>query len=174
LAVEIVENFEQWEQTFTKAWLAHYLKTGETKWDIYNRPNNTTLPTGAGVDPAGARIVLISSAGAYLPDTQEPYIDDDIGDYSTRRFSVTTPFEDIAFAHYHYDHNAVEDDPQVLLPLAHLADMVDEGLIGELAPDAISFNGYQPDVGQLLHDTIPAIIGMTKEMGATAALLVPS
>ena len=93
---------------------------------------------------------------------------------SIRRFSIDTPFDAIAYAHTHYDHTAVNADPQVLLPLLHLKALVDDEVIGELAPDVISFMGYQPDIRPVLDETIPAIVTVCKEMAVDAALLVPS
>lgn len=175
MTVEIIENRDQWYREYQDGWLAHYRATGETKWDIYNKPVNKTPPTGKGIDLSQSRLVLVSSAGSYLKASQQPYDDaDDLGDYTTRRYPTTTPFDAIAYAHSHYDHAAVNADPQVLLPLKHLADVVEEGGIGELAPDVISFHGYQPDVTRVADETIPAIVAAAKEMNAQAALLVPS
>jgi hypothetical protein len=97
-----------------------------------------------------------------------------LGDYTIRRFPVTTPLESVAYAHTHYDHTAVKADPQVLIPLRHLADLVDEGVIGQLAPAVISFMGYQPDVTRTVHELIPAILAAVKAEAAQAALLVPA
>lgn len=175
MTVDILENRDEWHVAFQAGWLAHYEATGEVEWDLYNKPVNETPPTGTGVDLSQSRLVLISSAGSYLKGTQQPYDDaDDLGDYATRRYPVTTPFDALAYAHTHYDHTAVEADPQVLLPLKHLANMVDEGVIGELAPDVISFHGYQPDATRVVNETIPAIVTAAQEMNAHAALLVPS
>ena len=41
----------------------------------------------------------------------------------------------------------------MLLPLRHLADMVDEGVIGELTSSVISFMGYQPDITRVIDET---------------------
>jgi D-proline reductase (dithiol) PrdB len=119
--------------------------------------------------------VLISSAGGYLPATQTPFAAaDPLGDYSIRLIPSTTPLATIAYAHDHYDHTAVNADPQVLVPLEHLHAMVAEGQIGALTPNLISFMGYQPDVGRVLDELIPAIISAVQAEQAHAALLVPS
>jgi hypothetical protein len=77
--------------------------------------------------------VLISSAGSYLPATQAPF--DAVnpqGNYTIRTFPVETTLTDIAYAHEHYDHTAVDADLQVLLPLGHLAELVAGGKSGGL------------------------------------------
>ncbi|MEZ4863283.1 MAG: glycine/sarcosine/betaine reductase selenoprotein B family protein [Caldilineaceae bacterium] len=173
--MEVIENRAEWQRRFVEGWLHHYQTTGEIKWDLYNRPDNKTAPAGKGVVLHQSRLVLISSAGGYWAPQQAAFdAENDLGDYTIRTFPVSTPPEQIAFAHTHYDHTAVNDDQQVLLPLGHLQDLVSEGAIGELAPQVISFMGYQPDAGQVVDTTIPAILTATKEMNATAALLVPS
>lgn len=61
--------------------------------------------------------MLISSAGGYLKNEQEPFdAANDLGDYTIRTFPSTTQPEQIAFAHEHYDQR-LKSDQQVLLPL---------------------------------------------------------
>ncbi len=60
------------------------------------------------------------------------------------------------------------------MPLGHLAELVAAGRIGALTPHMISFMGYQPDVGRVLDDLIPAIVEAARADSAQAALLVPS
>lgn len=173
--MDVLEQHEQWLAAFQANWLAHYQQTGETNWKIYNRPTNTTAPAGNAIDLAQSRLVLISSAGGYLPAFQQPFdAANKLGDYSLRLFPTTTALETIAYAHDHYDHTAVNQDPQVLLPLRHLADLVTAGLIGELAPHVISFMGYQPVVTRVLDETIPALLDAVRAEQAHAALLVPA
>lgn len=173
--MEILENRDAWQEEYARVWLAHYRATGETKWDIYNRPDNHETPAGPGVNLATSRLMLISSAGGYLPASQAPFdAADNLGDYAIRTFPHTTNPADLAFAHDHYDHTAVNADQQVLLPLGHLHDLVAEGVIGELAPSVVSFMGYQPDAARVVDETIPAILAVAKAEQIDAALLVPS
>ncbi|SRR6266508_2814532 len=116
--MEILENREQWLATFRSGWLARYQQTGELDWEIYNRPKNSAAPAGSGVDLSNSRLVLISSAGGYLHTHQPPFdAPDPLGDYTIRLF----PSAALAYAHEHYDHTVVNADPQVFLPLRHLA-----------------------------------------------------
>jgi hypothetical protein len=173
--LDIVENFEQWQVDYFEEWLPHYEKTGELVWLNYPRAHNRTAPSGPGIDLAQSRLLLISSAGGYLRDEQEPFdATNELGDYSIRTFPADTPLEKIAFAHDHYDHTAVNTDPQVLLPLQHLQDMVAEGKIGALTPSVISYSGYQPDISRTLSQTIPAILQAAQDQQAEGALLVPA
>jgi hypothetical protein len=175
--MEILENLEQWQTEYEQGWLAHYRETGEMDWkNRYKRPKNKTAPSGPGVDLTQSRLMLISSAGGYLGDSQEPFSTNraDLGDYTTRQFPSSTPLEALAFAHVAYDHTAVEEDPQVLVPLRHLEDLVSEGVIGELAPSVISFCGWQPDVVRTINELIPAVVQAAKTEEVEAALLVPA
>lgn len=173
--MEILEDRAAWEAAFRAGWLAHYERTGETDFTQYNRPKNSLAPAGRGIDLRRSRLVLISSAGGYLPASQEPFnATNPLGDYSIRLLPATSPLAAIAYAHDHYDHTAVDADPQVLIPLEHLAALVDQGAIGALTPHIISFMGYQPDVGRVLDELIPAIRAAAQAEDAQAALLVPS
>jgi len=173
--MEILENMDQWQADFEQGWLAHYQATGEFDWTRYNRPRNNSAPSGPGIELSKSRLALITTAGGYLPASQEPFdAENALGDYTIRRFASHTPLDVIAYAHTHYDHTAVNEDPQVLLPLGHLADLVDEGVIGELAPSVISLMGYQPDAVRTVEEAIPAIVEAAQAERIDAALLVPS
>ncbi len=122
-----------------------------------------------------ARILLISSSGAYLPSQDKPFRAANLlGDYSLRTFSSATPLAELEYAHDHYDQTAVREDPQVLLPIDHLKALVQEGILGELSKTVISFMGYQPLVYKVMRKTIPAIIDIVKKESIDAVLLVPS
>lgn len=173
--MEVIENLDTWRSEFHSGWLAHFQETGETNWKLYERPRNGEAPASSGIELSQSRLILISSAGGYLADEQEPFdAENDLGDYSLRTFASDIPFSRLAYAHTHYDHTAVDADPQVLLPLRHLADLVAEGVIGGLAPSAISYSGYQPDAERTLTETIPQILDVVEKESVNAALLVPS
>ena len=173
--MQILENEGQWLSEYQKGWLAHYKKTGDCNWKIYNRPKNSQAPTGPGIDLSQSRLVLISSAGSYLANSQQPFdAAHPLGDYTIRTYPSSTSLDALAIAQDHYDHSAVDADRQVLIPLRHLEDMVAEELIGELTDNVISFHGYQPNVTRTISETIPKIVEEAKNEHARAALLVPA
>ena len=173
--MDILEQRSEWYEQFKAGWLAHYQSTGSIDWSLYNRPDNKTEVGGKGIDLSQSRLLFISSAGGYLPATQQPFdAEHDVGDYSIRTIPSDSKLDTIDYAHTHYDHTSRIADPQVLMPLEHLADLVDAGEIGELTPNMINFMGYQPDLSQLLDETIPAIIEVAKAEEADGALLVPA
>jgi D-proline reductase (dithiol) PrdB len=173
--VDVLEDLDQWYAEYQSGWLAHFKETGETDFSIYNRPRNSVAPSGPGISLAKSRLILITSAGSYLADSQTPFnATDSLGDYTLRLYPSSTPLDKLAFAQDHYNHAAVEEDAQVLVPLRHLEDLVQEGVIGELAPTVISFHGYQPDVTRLIKETIPVILEAVQKEKAHAALLIPA
>ena len=173
--MELVENRDQWQASYDGGWLAHYQETGEFDWSLYPRPRNRTAPAGPGIDLGSSRLMVITSSGAYLPGEQEPFdAAHPLGDYGIRLFPTTAPLEELAFAQDHFDHDAVDEDPQVLIPLRHLDELVAGGEIGELAPSVISFMGYQPDVARVIDEMIPAIVQAARAEAVRAALLVPA
>lgn len=173
--MEILEDRRGWLRKFQEGWLAHYQETGEEDWSRYNRPTNKEIPAGQGLEPSESRLLLISTAGGYLEGEQEPFdAEDPYGDYSVRTFAHSTPLDRIAFAHDHYDHGAVDQDPEVLLPMRHLEELARGGEIGELAESVISLMGYQPYATRTVDETIPAVVSKAKGLEAEAALLVPA
>ena len=173
--MQIVENLTQWQNEYETGFLADFAETGEVNWKRYPRIKNLSAPAGSSVDLSRCRLMLVTTAGGYLKDSQEPFDASNVlGDYSLRLFSSSTAFEDIAYAHEHYDHAAVDADPQVLLPLRHLEDLAAEGLIGELTPTVVSFSGYHPDIVSVVKLTITLILDIARAEQADAVLLVPS
>lgn len=171
----ILEKREQWLKTFEEGWLAYYKANGHLEWDLYNHPRNEGEISGPGVDLSTSRLLFISTAGSYVRDEQEPFDAANImGDFTIRAYPVATPFEQIAIAHDHYDHQYIEADPQVLLPLRHLEDMVAEGVIGSLADVMISYTGYQPNMTRVIDELLPPMLAIAKEQAVDAALFVPA
>ena len=172
--MDVVENLAAWQEAYAQ-WVSLYRENGRPDWTKYPFVRNRTAPAGPGIDLAHSRLMLISTAGGYLKDEQEPFdAANKFGDYSIRRFPVNTPFERLAFAHEHYDHTAVNADPQVLLPLQHLAAMVEEGDIGELAPSVISYSGYMPDMSRLVRELVPVVLAAARAEKPDGVLLVPA
>jgi hypothetical protein len=170
-----LEEREQWLEAFRAGWLAHYQQTGQVDWKRYPRPNNQIPVFGPSVDLDQSRLALITSSGAYWPARQPPFdAQNSLGDYTIRAIPLSTPLDELDYAHTHYDQAAVRADPQVLLPVHHLQELVQEGAIGELAPVTVHFMGYQPDVTRVVDETAPAMLEALHAERANAALLVPA
>lgn len=174
-SVEIVENLANWYDEYRAGWLAHYQQTGQTDFQLYKRPKNENSPGIPGINLAQSRLMFITTAGVYLSASQEPFdAENDLGDYSIRQFSSNVTFDQLGYAHTHYDHAAVNADPQVLMPLTHLRHKVADGEIGELAPSIISYCGYQPDLKQVVETMIPQIVAVALAEKVDGALVVPA
>ena len=173
--IPILENHDVWSKNYQDGWLKHYQTTGQFDWKLYDKPINTQAVAGNAVKLSQARVVLISSAGGYLRDAQKPFDAPNVyGDYSLRVFPASTPLDQIAIAHDHYDHQFVDADRQVLLPLRHLENLAHEGVIGSVASNIISFMGYLPDAARVADDLSSQIIETVYAEKADAAFLVPS
>lgn len=172
--MEIVENLEQWDAHFAQTWLASVQETGQLDWSDYQHATNKETPGTAGVDLSASRVMLISSTGGYLHAAQQPFDADSLyGDYTLRRWPSTVDFADLMFAHNHYDHCFIDQDAQVALPLRYLAELAEAGVIGSVAPSVLSFMGYQPDVGRVVRELIPAVQAAVAEEKPDAVLLAP-
>ena len=172
--MEILENRDQWMEAYCHGWLANLAATGSTDWRIYPIPRNEHTPGAPGIQVSKSRLMLISSAGGYHRRSQEPFDAANLlGDYTMRAFPCDTPFQDLAFAHDHYDHAMIERDPQVALPLHHLQLLVAAGRVGALTPSVASFMGYQPDAARTVDELVPRVVAIAKEERADAALLAP-
>lgn len=172
--MKILENKKQWSADYRNGWLSHLQETGEIDWNLYEHPRNKQTHGTSGVDLSQSRLLFITSAGAYRPGEQEPFDAPTLyGDYTIRQIPNTTSFSDLAYAHDHYDHEAINEDPRVALPLPYLQEMVGNGRLASLSPSFISFMGYQPDSARVVDETIPQIIRIAKEEKVQAALLAP-
>jgi hypothetical protein len=170
-----LENHDEWLAAFRAGWLAHYQQTGQIDWKRYAHPDNKSPVSGPGVDLSQSRLALITSSGAYRKGHQAPFdAETPLGDYTIRAYPLSTPFAELDCAHTHYDQAAVRRDPQVLLPVGHLQALVQEAIIGELAPSVVSFMGYQPDVARVVDETAPAVLEVMRAERVGAALLVPA
>ncbi|MFK7804373.1 MAG: glycine/sarcosine/betaine reductase selenoprotein B family protein [Anaerolineae bacterium] len=173
--MSILDDRDAWQAEFKAGWLKTYLDTGELDWKAYNLPRNETTVSGPAVDLSKSKLALITTGGFYVAGDQEPMDEPDMhGRYDIRLLSADMAPEDYSISHGHYNHDAVNEDRQVLLPTSYLAEMVEAGEIGEMAPQIISFMGYQPDVTRVIDETVPAVLAACKEMEVTAALLVPA
>jgi len=171
----VLDDRAKWREEYEAGWLKNYTVTGEVDWTIYNVPRNTTTVAGPGVALARSRLAVISSGGFYIDGVQEPFDEPDaLGRYDIRLLPTDSPPESFSISHTHYDHAAANADRQVLLPTGHLNEMVDAGDVGELAPNIISFMGYQPDVTRVIDESIPAVVEAARAMNVDAAILIPA
>ena len=73
-----------------------------------------------------------------------------------------------------FDHAGLQADPNLLIPLDRLRDMVESGEIGELGPRTVSLCGHLTKPKVLIEETAPEIARMFVQDGIDVALLVPA
>jgi len=123
---------------------------------------------------AQTALALVGTCGTYRRGVDCPFdAANYYGDPSFKEIPTDTAPGALEFAHAHYDHTHVGQDPNVGFPLKHLRAMEAEGIIYRFVDPAISFSGYLPQTRQLVKDTAPAAAKRLLNAGAQAALLVP-
>lgn len=84
----------------------------------------------------------------------------------------STSFDDLRVRHGGYPVRGAKADPQVVLPLRIMESLQDDGVIGEVAPDAYSFVGAAAQ-GRIKKDIGPKWAEMLHDEQVDAVLLVP-
>lgn len=140
----------------------------EFDWTCFDTPSPRTSPRRP---LAEARVALISTAGAHLPDDPRHAGGAD-GDHTYR--AIPADAAEVALHHGGYDTRRARLDPDVVFPLSLLREIADEGVIGEVAPTAYSFMGYIPHTEPLLRETGPEVARALIGDAVDLALLVPA
>lgn len=82
--------------------------------------------------------------------------------------------DDIVLTHPGYDTERASDDPEVVFPLQTLQMLEGEGLIGSVAPTAISTMGFIPVGERVLDRLVPRVLSELARNDVDLALLVPA
>jgi D-proline reductase (dithiol) PrdB len=155
---------------YMRAIRERYLRLGYDTYRWYEAdapPSFVPLPK-----PISAlRLGVLTTAGAYAAGQVAFHYKDDT---SIRRIPVSTAIEDLRFSHL--TENYLVDprkDPGCVFPLRALNEAVDEGQIGELAPDAMSCMGGIYSQRRVREELAPAVADALAEQGVEALLAVP-
>lgn len=119
-----------------------------------------------------ARVAVITTGGFHLPD--QPGFDCDAGDPSWRALPAEVDLRTLRVTHTHYDSRDARRDPNILLPLDRLRELVGERALGSLAPTHYSLMGYIPQVEALVEETAPAIAERMRGEEVDLVLLTPA
>lgn len=122
-------------------------------------------------DLKDSRVALITTAGV-LVSGQQLY-DIKNGDHSFRIIPDTTPTENLAISHGHYDQSDAEKDINCVFPIDRLHELEKEGFIGSVAKNHFGFMGYIPDTKPLMEESAPQVAQMLKEDNVDVAILSP-
>jgi D-proline reductase (dithiol) PrdB len=162
------------------AWLAAMRPLLEARnwkdaFKTYPYAVNTESPwTPLGKPVAQCRIAVLTTAGLYLAGAQPPFRATDIeGDWTVRELPGDVTVERIAIAHDHYDPARARADLNCVFPIDRLREMVDDGLIGELADVHYSISGYCTRADQVAEHTAPQVVARARQDRVDALLHIP-
>jgi D-proline reductase (dithiol) PrdB len=118
-----------------------------------------------------SRLALVTTGGVHLPDQARFDIDDFEGDCSYRE--IPTQAEDLTWTHAYYRPDE-GSDLDAVFPLRTMRGLVEDGLVGELAPRHFSFMGAIHDPTALAEVTAPEVAEKLVQDAVEAVLLTPS
>jgi D-proline reductase (dithiol) PrdB len=117
------------------------------------------------------RLALVTTGGVHLPDQPRFDIDDPAGDCSYREIPSSATNLTWTHAYFRPDEGS---DLDAVFPLLTLRALVEDGLVGELAPRHYSFMGAIHDPTPLVEETAPEVADKLVDDGVDAVLLTPS
>lgn len=122
-----------------------------------------------------ARIALITSAGLFRRDVDEPFGHIRGGDPSFRVIPDDADLETLVVGQtsHAFDRGPAERDPNLVFPLEPLHRLVAAGEVGAAAARHLSFNGSLTAPGRLVSRTAPRAAELLRGDGVDVALLVP-
>ncbi|MFQ5738719.1 MAG: glycine/sarcosine/betaine reductase selenoprotein B family protein [Acidobacteriota bacterium] len=124
---------------------------------------------------AQARLALVTTAGFYAPD-QAPF-DDSLrgGDFSYREIPSSADLQDLRVGHKSvaFDHQGIESDKNLALPLDRLAELLKAGKLGAVNRRHFSFMGSISAPARLVSQTAPEVASLLRADGVEAVLLTP-
>lgn len=120
-------------------------------------------------------IAVVTTAALYRPD--QPAFDESIkgGDPSYREIPSDTDLETLREGHRSaaFDHQGIEQDKNLALPLDRLRELQSEGVIGAVNRRHFSMMGSITAPGRLIARTAPEVAEKLLQDGVDAVLLTP-
>ena len=136
-------------------WVSH---SDQPPWQTLNKPLSEY------------KLGVIASGGIYRRGQVAFHYKDDI---SYRRIALDTPRDELRVTHFAYDLTAARRDPNAVLPLRALNELVDSGRVGALAPNALTFMGGIYSSRKVRDTLAPAMVAELKKDEVDLALLIP-
>jgi D-proline reductase (dithiol) PrdB len=134
-------------------------------------PNfDPAVATPIGKPLSEARLGLFTSCGARMPNHRafEP-----LNDLTFRMVPREAPVADVMFEHPTPVRGFAEQDLNVAYPRDRLVELEAEGVIGELAPSAVSMLGSITTYTKLVEQTVPVMADVFKDQDVDVVLLIP-
>lgn len=141
------------------------------------RRSEGSIPWAAPAKPLNqSRLAVVTTAGIHHR-SQSPFdMNDRNGDPTFRELDGNTLFSDFQITHDYYDHSQARKDPNSIIPLERLRELVDEKMIGSLASQHYSFMGHidAEHIQTLIEKTARDVAQKLKENGVDLVLLTPA
>jgi D-proline reductase (dithiol) PrdB len=115
------------------------------------------------------RVALRSAAQA---ESQEPFHFKD--DTSIRTIPSDTPSADLRVAHFGYPIDYARADPNCVFPIDRMRELAAEGIIGELAPSAVTFMGGIYSQRRVRDELVPAVLDALRDQNVDLFYIVPA
>jgi D-proline reductase (dithiol) PrdB len=123
-----------------------------------------------------ARLALVTTAGIHHQSQQPFDMSDNDGDPSYRALNGEVLFDDFKITHDYYDHTDARKDPNIILPLGPLRELVNEGVLGSLAQTHYAFMGHIDGrhISTLVEKTAMEVAAKLKAEKVDLVLLIPA
>lgn len=123
-----------------------------------------------------AKLALVTTSGIH--HRRQPPFDmhDADGDPTYRVLDGDSLFDDFTITHDYYDHSDAEKDPNIILPLEPLRQLVAEGVLGSLAKSHYAFMGHIDGrhINTLVTGTAREVASRLKSDHVDLVLLTPA
>lgn len=151
-------------------WISFIAKTHHGS----NPRRNNPVPFARPTKPlAECRVALLTTAGAHLDDQAPFHVETVAGDPSHRIIPDDVELGRIRFTHTHYDTSSAEQDPNVVLPIDRLHELVERGRVGAASPVHVGMMGFNPDAAPLVDSLGPTVVDLLTSAEVDVALMVP-
>jgi len=138
---------------------------------------NTTTPFTPLKKPLeNCQISLLTTGGVHTKN-QKPFdMADKKGDPSYRELPSDITVEQLTITHDYYNHADALADPNLVLPIEPLRQLLKKGTIGSIGPRFFSFMGHimGDHLKTLTQDTAPEVAAALIADGAEVAFLTPT
>ena len=128
-----------------------------------------------------AKIALLTSAGVFMRDGQQPFDVEreqdqpEWGDPSWRAIPGSATPQDIGVTHLHINTADIRADPEIALPSHLLARLAADGVIGAAAQTHFAVMGYQDrHLQDWREKTAPEIVAALRDEQADGLILAPA
>lgn len=119
------------------------------------------------------RVALLSTAGVHLDDQEPFHVASVAGDPTLRVIPDDVDLARLRFTHTHYDTSSAQQDPNVVLPIDRLHELVDRGRVESASPVHVGMMGFNPDAAPLVDSLGPAVVDVLTSAEVDVALMVP-